>query len=255
MDWHPRLSVNEECVGFKVPFVDELGLWTELGVDNVGVISPKLEQIGWDAELAQSTGLTISNIGTEERCLMEALEFGAAVGTDSVWITPGPVGGRSWEEAAADFCERVRPAVLRADELGIDFALEPTNSLRFDISFVFTLRDSVELARAAGTKVVVELCCCWYERGLEQLVRDNLDLWTLVQIADMRSGVTSTPNRAVIGDGDIPLERLLALFLDAGYEGLFDLEILGPEIEAEGHVAATRRSLERASELLERLGA
>jgi sugar phosphate isomerase/epimerase len=255
MSWHPRISVNEECAGFSVPFVEEVGFWRELGVENIGVISPKIEAIGWDTALVADTGLVVSNIGTEERVVTEAIEFGAAVGADSVWLTPGGIGSRTWEEAAADFCERIAPAVVRAKDLDITFALEPTNSLRTDISFVFTLRDSLELARAAGMSVVLELVCCWYERGLEELVRENLDMLTLVQIADVENGTTSTPNRSVIGDGDIPLERLLAMLLDAGYEGMFDLELLGPKIEAEGHRSATRRSLERASEMLARLGA
>ena len=42
--------------------------------------------------------------------------------------------------------------------------------------------------------------------------------------------------------------------LDAGYDGLFDLEIIGPRIEAEGYLPATRRSLERMSEMLDRIG-
>ena len=36
---------------------------------------------------------------------------------------------------------------------------------------------------------------------------------------------------------------------------MFDLELIGPKIEAEGYLAATRRSLERASDMLDRLGA
>ena len=47
----------------------------------------------------------------------------------------------------------------------------------------------------------------------------------------------------------------LAILLDAGYDGMFDLELLGPKIEAEGYLSATRRSLERATEMLDRLGA
>jgi sugar phosphate isomerase/epimerase len=253
--WHARISVNEECAGFSTPFAEEVDFWKELGVTDIGVISPKLEAIGWDTGQVEQSGLRVSNIGTEERVLMEALDFGAALGSDSVWITPGGIGSRTWEEAAADFCERTAPAVARAEELGIDFALEPTNSLRFDISFCFTLRDSLELAKAAGMKVVLELACCWYERDLERLVRDNVEAITLVQIADMENGVKTSPDRSVIGDGVIPLERLLAMLLDAGYEGMFDLEILGPKIEAEGFASATRRSLERTSEMLDRLGA
>jgi hypothetical protein len=51
------------------------------------------------------------------------------------------------------------------------------------------------------------------------------------------------------------VERLLRMVLDAGYQGAFDLEILGPRIEAEGYRAPITRSLERASEMLEGLGA
>ena len=177
------------------------------------------------------------------------------MGADSVWITPGTIGSRLWEEAAEDFCRLIEPTVARAKELGITFAVEPTNSLRLDISFIFTLRDSLELARAIGSGVVLELACCWYERGFEELLRKNMEMITLVQIADFKIGTLSSPDRAAIGDGDIPLERLLAIILDAGYEGMFDLELIGPKIEAEGYLAATRRSLERASDMLDRLGA
>jgi sugar phosphate isomerase/epimerase len=145
--------------------------------------------------------------------------------------------------------------VARAAELGMAFAIQPTNSIRLDISFLFTLRDTLAVARAAGTGVVLELECCWYEPGLEKLVRDNIDMITLVQIGDFKIGTTSSPDRSVIGDGDVPLERLLAMILDAGYRGMFDLELVGPKIESEGYLSATRRSLERASEILDRLGA
>ena len=254
MAWHPRISVDEECAG-AIPFVEEVEFWRELGVTNIGVISPKIEAIGWDATLVADTGLQVSNIGTEERVLSEALEFGAAVGADSVWITPGTIGSRLWEEAADDFARRIAPTVARANELGITFAVEPTNSLRLDISFIFTFRDSLELARAIGSGVVLELACCWYERGFEELLRKNMEMITLVQIADFKIGTLSSPDRVAIGDGDIPLERLLGLILSAGYEGMFDLELIGPKIEAEGYLSATRRSLERASDMLDRLGA
>ena len=36
------------------------------------------------------------------------------------------------------------------------------------------------------------------------------------------------------GDGDIPFDRILGPLLAAGYTGAFDLELIGPRIEAEG---------------------
>ncbi|CNK71281.1 xylose isomerase domain-containing protein [Mycobacterium tuberculosis] len=77
----------------------------------------------------------------------------------------------------------------------------------------------------------------------------------LVQICDYSFGTPDTPNRSVIGDGDIPLERLIGDILDVGYTGVFDIEILGARIEAEGYRSAVGRSVERASDLLNHLGA
>jgi sugar phosphate isomerase/epimerase len=123
------------------------------------------------------------------------------------------------------------------------------------VSFVHSVRDAIDLARMADVSIVVDFYSAWYERGLEDLVRKHIDLVALVQICDYKLGTFDMPNRCAIGDGDIPVERLMAMILDAGYQGPFDLEILGPRIEAEGYRAPIARSLERASEMLARLGA
>ena len=77
----------------------------------------------------------------------------------------------------------------------------------------------------------------------------------LVQVADYVLGDRAFPCRAVLGDGAIPLDRILGWILAAGYRGAFDLELMGPRIDQEGHVEAVRRTAERLGELLTRLGA
>jgi len=237
------------------PLPDDIAMWRELGVDHVGLISPKIEAVGWDTARALVTdaGLRVSNISIEQHAVMESLELAAALGAGSVYLCSGAATGRTWEDAAAAFCEQIAPATVLARDLGVTLAVEPTNPLRSDVSFVYSLRDAVHLARAAGIGVVLDFYSCWYERGLEQLVRDNLELLALVQICDFSIGTFDTPNRSVIGDGDIPVERLLQMLIDAGYDGAFDVEILGPKIEAEGYLSAIRRSVEHATEILDRL--
>ncbi|MGH7856643.1 MAG: sugar phosphate isomerase/epimerase family protein [Candidatus Binatia bacterium] len=253
---HPRMSVSSLC-SLNQSFADDLAMWQELGVENVGLISPKLEAVGWDAakDLVVRAGLRVSNIATEERVITEALHFASAVGADPVYLTSGRAAGPSWEEAAAAFRDRIGPAAAMSKELGVRLAVEPTNPFRAERSFLFCLRDAVDVARAAGISVVLDVYSCWYERGFAELVHENTDLLGLVQICDYALGTFDTPNRAVIGDGNIPLERLLRTLLDAGYQGAFDLEIMGPRIDEEGYANAIRRSVERASELLDRLGA
>src|SRR5438094_2941539 len=55
----------------------------------------------------------------------------------------------------------------------------------------------------------------------------------------------SASDRVVIGDGDIPLRRLCGALADAGYDGWYDIELLGPAIEAEGYEAVVPWAIAR----------
>jgi sugar phosphate isomerase/epimerase len=72
----------------------------------------------------------------------------------------------------------------------------------------------------------------------------------LVQLSDLVPPSTVLPDRAVPGDGVIPLGRIISQVLAAGYDGPLELELLGPRIEAEGYEAACRRAVARLSQML-----
>lgn len=253
---------------------EDVAMWQELGIDHVALISQKVEPLGWEParKLITDAHLRLSTIfgpipipldtdprtgqrEAERETIARILEFAAAVGSRSVYLCTGSMASLTWEEAADAFCEAIAPLAPLSDALGVPLAVEPTNSLLADVSFVYSLRDALDLARAAGVKVVLDVFSCWYERGLEELVRKNIDQIALVQLSDFVIGTHETGNRVVPGDGDLPLARLLSMVLDAGYEGPFDLEIMGPRMDSEGYPSAIRRSVERASELLDRCGA
>jgi sugar phosphate isomerase/epimerase len=235
---------------------EDLALWADLGIERVGLTSPKLQAAGWQAgqEAILGAKLQVSSMSAFRQEIVD-WPFMAAVGCDVLYTVSGPAGSARWEEAAERFCEEMPPVVAQAKAAGVRMAVEPTNPLRSDVSFVHCVRDAIDLARMAGIGVVVDFYSAWYERDLERLVRDNIDLVALVQIGDYKLGTFDTPNRCAIGDGEIPVERLLRTVLDAGYEGAFDLEILGPRIEEEGYRAPIARSIKRAGEMLDRLGA
>jgi len=270
---HPRLSVNSIC-SYGQSLADDIVLWDELGVDHVALILPKLDETGWTEAQAMVTdaGLRVSTIfgptyrpldadpalgwrAEDQAGTDQTLEFAAEIGAGSVYICTGAATTMSWDEAADSFCEFLAPSVTLADSLGVPLLLEPTNPMRIDVSFVFWQRDAMDLARQAGTKVMLDFQSSWYERDLRGVVRDNIDLIHMVQLSDFVIGTNQTGDRAVPGDGDIPLEALVTMVLEAGFEGMFDLELMGPRIEAEGYASVVRRAVDRSSELLERLGA
>jgi sugar phosphate isomerase/epimerase len=90
----------------------------------------------------------------------------------------------------------------------------------------------------------VDLYCCWQEKALVDTLRAELDRIRLVQVSDFRVGTLAMPNRWVPGDADVPLQRLLRQLTDLGYQGILDLELLGPAIDQEGAQHALTRGIE-----------
>jgi sugar phosphate isomerase/epimerase len=187
--------------------------------------------------------------------LQRAIDITAALGAKSIYLITGGRGSLCWEEAAERFAELIAPGVDAALAKGITLLVENAPAFNADIHFVHTLADAITLAEIAGIGVCIELHACWAEAGLEKLFSRAMPICGLVQVSDYVLGDRTSPCRAVPGDGVIPLERLLGDLLQAGYEGVFDLELLGPRIEAEGNQAATKRAAENLSAILHRLGA
>jgi sugar phosphate isomerase/epimerase len=245
MTVHPRVCVSGIST-WNQSLADDVTLYEELGVHTIGAAMRKIEG-PTDVELLQSSGLEVANvIGVGHSGLGRALELANRLGAPAIVFTTGPAGALEWDDAAAALAVALAPRLPAPLKL----CLEHTNSLRHDVSFVHTLRDAIDLARRLDIHVCMEINACWAERDLARTITDGIDRIGIVQVSDFSIGTLSTPNRLVPGDGDIPLQRIIGQVLDAGYEGVFDLELVGPKIEAEGYRSAISRSCDYLSELL-----
>ena len=193
--------------------------------------------------------------GAATEKLMQAIDIATSLGANSIYLQTGGRGALNWEQAAERFTTLIAPCKKAARERGITLMIENASAFNIDIHIAHTLADTILLAEMAGISVCIDLQPCWGEAGLAQLFRRAMPITGLVQVSDYVLGDRVAPCRAVPGDGVIPLEGLISDLLDAGYEGLFDLELVGPRIEAEGGRAASTRAAERLSEILTRLGA
>jgi sugar phosphate isomerase/epimerase len=245
MKVHPRVCVSGIST-WNQSLAEDVALYEELGVHTIGAALRKIEG-DQDVELLRSSGLNVANvIGVGHSGLSRALAIAKRLAAPAIVFTTGPAGPLEWD-AAADAFGAAMAAYLPAP---VRLCLEHTNSLRHDVSFVHTLRDAVDLARRLDIHVCMEINACWGERDLARTIADGIDRIGIVQVSDFSIGTLSTPNRLVPGDGDIPLPRIIGQLLDAGYEGVFDLELVGPKIEAEAYRSAIARSCAYLSELL-----
>ena len=133
--------------------------------------------------------------------------------------------------------------------------IENALPLYADYHIAHSLRDTLALAEMAGIGVCIDLFGCWTEAGLRASIERAIPRCNLIQLSDYVYGDRSLPSRAVPGDGAIPLQRILDWMLAAGYTGAFDLELIGPRIDKEGHLEAVRRTGDYLGKILSSLGA
>lgn len=268
---HPRVSLHQ------VAFLDEsttafVDHCRTLGVANLTLVTPALMQPGGVEEALRAlTGggprvATVnhpfavypdldSDRGQATEKLNDAIDIAVTLGAAGVYLLTGARGSLTWEQAAGRFADLLAPLKEKADGLGVTLMVENASSFNADIHIAHTLTDAITLAARAGIGVCIDFHACWMEAGLGALVERAMPVAGLVQVSDYVLGDRSAPCRAVPGDGAIPLDDIIRGVLDAGYPGLFDIELVGPRIEAEGPRSATARAAQRISDILTTLGA
>jgi sugar phosphate isomerase/epimerase len=268
---HQRISINSICFA-GVPLSELADHWSQIGPHRVSFISQQLAEGVEPVRAALAGGSyrveTIMHPYSAGRALaleedtwregraqlMSLIDSAAALGARSIYMLTGGHGSLIWEDAAAAFSAAIAPCVTRAREAGVALLIENAPALYADIHIAHTLRDAVRLAELAGIGVCIDICGCWTEAGLRESIERAMPRCGLVQVSDYVYGDRSLPSRAVPGDGVIPLRRILAWMLEAGYTGAFDLELIGPRIELEGRRAAVGRAAREVGALLESLG-
>ena len=265
---HPLLSIDSMST-FKWTFDQDLALWKDLRIAYAGLLISKIQDNPAEkfarlreAGIQSSTVIVNSfDLGRPEtwegtRNLQSAIiDLVADTGGHSIYFTPGRTTGAPWKDVLKLFAEAVAPSIEHAKARGVHIAIEP--SLRTDASFVNTLRDAIDVAELTGIEIIADFGNMWMERDAREVLKRAAPHIALMQICDVIIGGNGVPppgGRVHVGEGELPLRRLMHEVLDAGYRGIFDLEVLGPLIEKEGYDSAVRRGAESASRLLREMG-
>jgi len=263
---HPRLSISA-LSSYQWTFEEDLALWRELGTGWAGLIGAKLGE-DLDAGLARlaAAGIRASTMiaggfdlarpeswEATRAALHPMIDAMATHGGHSLYITPGRTTFAPWGAVLETFADAVAPSAAHARARGLRLAFEP--SQRGDVSFVNTVRDAIDVAERTGLGIVVDFGNCWMERDFREVMRAAAPHIALVQVGDVPVGAVRGPGqpppggRVPFGEGDLPIERMLRDVTDAGYEGPIELELPGPQGEAEGYAPFIRRGAEKASVL------
>jgi sugar phosphate isomerase/epimerase len=268
---HEKVSVNALAFGAE-PIGAIISHFRELAPRRVSFVGPQIagealavakrgiDEAGYKVEtvvhIFTTNQLSDKSIWEPSRKgLSQSIQNAKAIGANSIYMLTGGRGPLTWEEAADAFAEAIAPCRDEAKAAGVKLLIEPAPILYANMHLAHTLRDTVLLAEIADIGVCIDVFPIWPEAGLKETIQRAAPRIGLVQVGDFIFGDKSLPCRAVVGEGSIPMQRLLGWILETGYDGGFDLEMIGPRIDQIGPVEALRRSAEKTGEILEALGA
>ena len=268
---HDRVSVNS--LAFLGSSLEEVaGYWRELEPRCVSFVSPHVEDPEAARQVVHDGGYQVETIfgglmagrrlepdestWAEPRASMSRM-IGTAklVGSRTIYGLTGGHGAGTWEDSAAAFRAGDGAVVEEAKEAGVALLIENAAILYADSHIGHNLTDLVTCRRDGGHRRPDRHLRHLERVGPEAKLERAMPACGLVQVSDYVAGDKSFPCRAVPGDGMIPLERIIGWILEAGYTGGFDLELIGPRIDAEGRLEATRRAADNLSAILDSLGA
>ena len=243
----PRVSVSQ-ITTLGSSFADDLQTYAEAGLDGIGVWELKLAE-GGEAEAL-------------ERFQASGLESAAAVpAVPSILPLPllgGPVDPAERIDAYCRSLERLAPfeptntvlltgtgdrdvaveglrtIAAEAARLGLTIGLEPYQREGGELwSVVHSIPEALELIRDAGDPgnvgIQFDVWHLWNTETLFEDIEREVDRFVGVHVCDWREPTRGWADRALPGDGAADVPAILAALHQAGWDGLYDIEIFSDD--------------------------
>jgi sugar phosphate isomerase/epimerase len=245
-----ELSMNETTT-FRWSFEEDVAQYAAAGIGAMGVWRQKLSDCGQGKaqDLLQQAGMKVSHLlwaggftGSDGRSYREsvedaaeALEAAAALGGKTLVVYSGPRAGHTHNHARRIFQSALLELAPQAAELGVTMAVEPMHAgCAAEWTFLTTIEDTLPLLDAVGNahvKLVLDTYHLGQSAGFVERVAELARYVAIVQLGDARQPPCGEQNRCRLGEGVVPLGEIVAAMKAAGYDGYYDVELLGEEIE------------------------
>lgn len=257
-----RLAISEVTT-FRWSFEEDVENYHALGISAIGVWRQKLADVGEEAgaKLIRRAGLSVTSLqwaggftGSNglsfEDSLADARQalFAAkTIGARCLIVHSGARSNHTFKHARRLFHQALEKLLPLAEEHGVKLALEPMKSdCGGDFTFFNCLDESLKLIDEHPSSAL-GLTLDTYYWGFEPTLLERLPKLAphlaLVQLGDARHPPRGEPDRCPLGEGRIPLRDIVSQILAAGFDGDFEVELVGQEMESANYAEVISGSL------------
>jgi sugar phosphate isomerase/epimerase len=252
----PRLSVSQ-ITTFRSSFLEDVRNYTAAGFDGIGIWEMKLgEDRAGDAEkleALEASGLARASAipdtpsilplplfgGSEDPqerldSLCTSVERLAAFKPGAMVCLTGSARGRDADEARSTVVDGLRTLAAEAERNGIRIGIEPYERESGEPwTIVSSIADAVELIHDAGDPpalgIQFDTWHLWSSESLYDDIANEIDRFVGVHVNDTREPTRGFADRVLPGDGCADVSRILSALDEAGWDGLYDIEIFSDD--------------------------
>lgn len=251
-------------------FQQDVGQVRSLGFDSIGLYRRKLGDVGVDvaAAVLDDGDMTVSSIGwaggftgsdgwTYDDAIAdaaEAIDEAVSVGAATLTIISGGLNNHIRKHAMRMLCTAMGVLSKIASQSGVQLALEPIHPGCGDAwSFVHDLELAMDIV-ARVDHASFGLVCDLYHLGLQDpsmdLLREAAAMTRLVQVGDGRTSPCGEMNRCPLGRGSVPIRDMVDALRDGGYDGPWEVELIGRDVEQLDYEQLLRHSRDYLGQVL-----
>ena len=248
--WMSRMSVSELST-FRWSLEEDVLRYKEHGYQAIGVWRPKLSDCGESKarELLVDQQMKVSSLnwaggftGSDGRSFREsihdaldAIDAAAQLDADCLVILAGSRAGHTRNHAKRLLSQALNVLAEAAQAVGIQLAVEPMHvGCAHEFTFLTSVPDTLDVIAGIDRSNCGIVFDCYH-----MAQDDNAMDWLpsivpfirLVQFGDSKNAPIGEQNRCLLGDGRVPLGALVKTIESYGYEGFYEVELLGEDVE------------------------
>jgi sugar phosphate isomerase/epimerase len=244
------LSISETTT-FRWSLEEDVASYAAAGIPSIGIWRRKLSDCGTAAALAalKSAGLRVSHLfwaggftGSDGRShresvddAIEAVRTAAELDCSTLALCSGSRVSHTASHARRLLQSALAELAPVAAEQKVTLAIEPMHpGCAVDWTFLTSIDETLDLLQSVASpqvKMVLDTYHLGFNGRLLERMPELAPYIAIVQLGDARRPPSGEQNRCRLGDGVVPLADIIAALKTAGYDGYYDVELLGEEIE------------------------
>jgi sugar phosphate isomerase/epimerase len=259
-----------ELTTYRWSFEEDVQSYARAGFPALSVWRQKLSDFGEakGIELLSECGMSVSSLmwaggftGSDGRSHREcvedahdAIKIAQDLHAGCLIVYSGNRAGHTHNHARRLLNSALNDLMPHAAEAGVTLALEPMHAgCAREWTYLTDLDETLELVQSFDSPTL-KLAFDSYYFGLQEDICGRLpDLvphLAVVQLGDARREPDGEQDRCALGNGAIPLEAIVRGLLEAGYDGFFEIKLIGEEIETMEYEKLLADSKQKVDRLL-----